>query len=506
MTINEKQRTEILRLHLAEHWRVGTISRELDIHHSAVERVISQAGMSKPERTTRASIIDPYLPFITETLQQHPDLSAARLYQMAVLRGYPGGASHFRQWVAQMRPRKLPEAFLRLKTLPGEQAQMDWGSFGHLQIGRATRPLMAFVMVLSDSRQIFLRYFLNAQMPSFLQGHVEAFNAFGGVPRIILYDNLKSAVKFRHGQWIEFNPTFTNLQCHYCFEPKPVGVARGNEKGRVERSIRYIRDNFFAARHFKDLDDLNRQAQHWCETVAGNRRCPGDTRLTVREAFEAEKPKLMALPDNALNCEHQGTVRVGKTPWARFDLNDYSVSYTHVRKPLTVRATETEVRLLDGVEQVACHVRSWDRGQQLENPEHTRELRERKRAAKTDHATDRLVAACPRITELLGIVQQRKQGLSKAIKALQSLLDDYGSAEFAAAVSTALDSQTYHVAGIQLVLEQRRESRDQPPLIALSLPQKARAELTQIKIASLADYDQILKRDDTNQQTEEPQT
>ena len=506
MTINDNQRTEILRLHLAEHWRVGTISRELDIHHSTVERVISQAGMSKPERTTRVSIIEPYLPFITETLQQHPQLSAARLYQMAVLRGYPGGSSHFRQWVAQMRPRKLPEAFLRVKTLPGEQAQMDWGSFGHLQIGRAKRPLMAFVMVLSDSRQIFLRYFLNAQMPSFLQGHVEAFSAFGGVPRIILYDNLKSAVKFRHGNWIEFNPVLTNLRCHYRFEPKPVGVARGNEKGRVERSIRYIRDNFFAARDFHDLDDLNEQARHWCETVAGDRRCPGDTRVTVREAFEAERPKLMALPDNALDCEHQGTVKVGKTPWARFDLNDYSVPYTQVRKPLTVSATQDEVRLLDGSEEVARHVRCWDREQQLENPEHTRELRERKRAAKTDHATDRLVSACARVTELLDKIQQRKQSLSKAIKALHSLLDDYGATELAAAVNTALDSQTSHVAGIQQVLEQRRESRDQPPLIALSLPEKARAEFTQVKPACLADYDQILKHDDNDEQNEKPET
>ena len=503
MTVNQTLRTEILRLHLAEQWRVGTISRQLDIHHSTVERVISQAGMSKPERTTRTSIIEPYLPLITETLQQHPTLSAARLYQMAVERGYPGGPSHFRQWVAQMRPRQLPEAFLRVKTLPGEQAQVDWGSFGHLQIGEAKRPLMAFVMVLSDSRQIFLRYFLNAQMPSFLQGHVEAFTAFGGVPRTILYDNLKSAVKFRHGHWVEFNPAFTDLRCHYCFEPKPVGVARGNEKGRVERSIRYIRDNFFAARHFKDLDDLNNQARHWCETVAASRRCPGHTRLSVREAFEAEQPKLMKLPETALDYDHQGTVKVGKTPWARFDLNDYSVPYTQVRKPLTVRATENQVRLLDGTELFACHVRCWDRGQQIEDPEHTRALRERKKAARTDHATDRLVAACPRITELLDTIQERKHNLSNPIKTLHSLLDDYGASELAAAVTTALDSQTYHVGGVQQVLEQRRDSRDQPPLIPLSLPQKARAELTQIKPTSLDDYDQLLKHND--QQSEEAQ-
>ena len=131
-------------------------------------------------------------------------------------------------------------------------------------------------------------------------------------------------------------------------------------------------------------------------------------------------------------------------------------------------------------------------------------MRERKKAARTDHATDRLVSACSRITELLDTIQQRKQGLSTAIKALHKLLDDYGASELAAAVNTALDSQTYHVGGVQLVLEQRRESRDQPPLIALSLPQKARAELTQIKPTRLDDYDQLLKHDD--QQSEEAQS
>jgi transposase len=152
--------------------------------------------------------------------------------------------------VACHRPRPAAEAYLRLRTLPGEQAQVDWGHFGHLQIGRARRPLMAFVMVLSHSRMVFLRFFLDARMDSFLRGHALAFAAFGGVPRVLLYDNLKSAVLERvdhpRGSAIRFNPTLLALAGHYRFEPRPVAPARGNEKGRVERAIRYIRDSFFA--------------------------------------------------------------------------------------------------------------------------------------------------------------------------------------------------------------------------------------------------------------------
>ena len=179
MTISKELEVQILRYHFVEHWGPHTIAAQLGIHHSSVDRVLSQAGMPKAERARRVSIIDPYLPFIIETLAQYPKLTATRLYHMVQQRGYPGGPSHFRSQVAQLRPRKPPEAYLRLRTLPGEQSQVDWAHFGYVQIGRAKRPLMAFVMVLSWSRQIFLRFYLNQRMESFLRGHVAAFEAGG---------------------------------------------------------------------------------------------------------------------------------------------------------------------------------------------------------------------------------------------------------------------------------------------------------------------------------------
>ncbi len=176
MAISKELEAKILRYHFVEHWGPHTIATQLGIHHSAVDRVLSQAGMPKAERARRASIIDPYLPFIIETLAQYPKLTATRLYTMAQLRGYPGGPSHFRSHVAQLRPRKPSEAYLRLRTWPGEQSQVDWAHFDSIQIGRAKRPLMAFVMVLSWSRRLFLRFYLNQRLASFLHGHVAAFN------------------------------------------------------------------------------------------------------------------------------------------------------------------------------------------------------------------------------------------------------------------------------------------------------------------------------------------
>jgi len=210
------------------------------VHHDAVERVLSQVGLPKVERADRPVMIDPYLPFIMETLKQYPTLTASRLYAMVRERGYDGGPDHFRHQVACYRPRPQPEAFQRLKTLPGEQSQIDWGHFGNITIGRAQHKLMAFVLVLSYSRRIFLRFYLNAQMANFLRGHEAAFTTWNGVTRVCLYDNLKSAVLERQGQAIRFHPTLLDFAGHYRFEPRPVAVARGNEKGYVSHCTSFV--------------------------------------------------------------------------------------------------------------------------------------------------------------------------------------------------------------------------------------------------------------------------
>lgn len=183
MTVALELAARIERLYTVEHWRVGTIARQLHVHRDTVRRVLREHNAAAPGAPLRRYLVDPYRPFMLETLQKYPTLAASRLHDMVCERGYAGQASHFRHLVAQMRPRPPAEAFMRLRTLPGEQMQCDWGHFGHLQIGRARRPLMGFVMVLSYSRRIFLRFCLNAQMDSFLRGHVEAFTAFAGLGR-----------------------------------------------------------------------------------------------------------------------------------------------------------------------------------------------------------------------------------------------------------------------------------------------------------------------------------
>ena len=238
MAIAPELRAQILRLYQAERWRIGTIASQLHLHRDTVQRVLSAACVMRPDPPLRPSQVDPYLPFIRHTLAKFPTLTASRLHAMVRSRGYTGGPDHFRHLVACHRPRPPAEAYLRLRTLPGEQAQVDWGHFGHIVVGRAKRPLMAFVMVLSYSRRIFLRFSLNARMDSFLRGHVLAFAAFGGVARVLLYDNLKSAVLERvdhgSGSAIRFNADLLAFAAAHRYEPRPVAVARGNDRGPRE--------------------------------------------------------------------------------------------------------------------------------------------------------------------------------------------------------------------------------------------------------------------------------
>jgi len=500
LTTSKELEAKILRFYFVEQWRVGTIAAQLGIHHSTVNRILAQAGQPKVKRTLRPSKIDPYVPFILDTLNKYPKLTAARLHAMAKERGYQGGPSHFRDRISELRPRPLPEAFLRLKTMRGEEGQADWAVFEDIHIGKAKRPLVAFVMTLSWSRQIFLQFYLNMQMSNFLRGHVAAFEFWDGVTKIIKYDNLRSAVLERRDNAIRFHPTLLNLAAHYRFEPRPVAVARGNEKGRVERSIRFIRGAFFEGREWQGLDDLNAQAIAWCRGESANRRCPEDPSLTVREAFEQERSTLLSLPDNPFPTEERVEVSVGKTPYVRFDLNDYSIPHTHVRRVLTVVASQTTVRVLADNDVIASHSRCYGKGEQIEEDAHIEALIEAKRQARYHRGQDRLAHAVPESRELLQQAVQRGHRPTTTVALLLELLNHYGATELNIAVREALEQHAPHPNGVRLILERRRENRQQPPPIAIALPNHPKVKGLVVRLASLDLYDQLNEDEDNHDQ------
>jgi hypothetical protein len=291
------------------------------------------------------------------------------------------------------------------------------------------------------------------------------------------------------GDAIRFNPTLLALAGHYRFEPRPVAPARGNEKGRVERAIRYIRDSFFAGRTFTDLDDLNAQAQAWCLGMAADRRWREDGALNVRQAFEAERAKLLPLPPHEFALGERVAVTVHKTPYIRFDLNDYSVPHTHVQRTLAVLADEHTVRILDGVVELVRHDRCWDRGQQIELPAHVQRLVEHKRAARAHRACDRLAQAAPAASSLLERAAVRGDNLGSITAALLRLLERYGAAALQVAILDALQRDVPHPNAVRLALERARQDSGQPPPVALVLPEHVARRDAPVRPHALGSYD-----------------
>jgi len=267
---------------------------------------------------------------------------------MICARGYGGSVVQLRRIVRQLRPLPLGEASCGCVRLRGT-GPADWGSFGCL----GERRLSCFVMVLSWSRAIHAVFTLDQSMESFLRGHIEAFEYFGGVPRTVLYDNLKSAVLERRGQAIRFHPRLLDLCGHYHFAPRPVAPARGNEKGRVERQIQYLRSSFSrraASRRRGPQRTVSAVARGGCPSAPQ----PVEAEGSVAEALEREHGFLLGLP--AHRFEHRRCSRCAREdPYLHFDRNLYSIPHRLVRKPLVLVADVHTVRILDGHEELTCH-------------------------------------------------------------------------------------------------------------------------------------------------------
>jgi hypothetical protein len=225
-----------------------------------------------------------------------------------------------------------------------------------------------------------------------------------------------------------------------------------------------------------------------------DRRCPGDTSRTVREVFTEEQSKLMLLPDNPFAAEEKLAVSVGKTPFVRFDLNDYSVPADYVRTNLVVVADEQQVRVLAGHKMVACHPRHYGKAEHIVQDEHIAALLQHKRQAKTHNGQHRLLAACPQTEQLLQQAIERGHPLATTVRLLLQALDDYGSQAFSQAVVKALTSDSPHASAVAQILQCEREKQHRPPPLAINVSHP-KAKI-QVQTASLDRYNSLITADD----------
>ena len=460
---------EIVRLHYAEHWPVGTIATQLELHPDVVKRVLG-LGVPRPPSQMRPRMVDPYRELIDDTLRRYPKLLATRLYDMLRERGYRGAVRTLREHVALVRPRRRREVYLVTETLPGEQAQVDWAYVGKLPFAGGERQLWLFVMVLAHSRAVWGEFVLDLSVHSLCRSLVRASAAFGGVPRQWLFDNPKTVVLERVGTAVRFHPTLLALCAAMRVEPRLCAVARPEHKGKVERAIRYLRDRFLAGRRIASVDEGNRALARFIADIGHARPHPRLAPRTVADVLADERPRLLPLPAPLPATDRIEPVPVDSQACVRFDTNRYSVPTTLAERALTLVADDRTVRILDGTMTVAVHERAWGKRQLIEIAAHRDALIAERKAARDLKGRDRLRAIAPDFDRVLERWALGGRSLAIRVTRTIKLLDLYGDDVFAAAVADVVARGLTDVGAIAMACEKHRKDRRRPVPVELVLP------------------------------------
>lgn len=469
MTVSIAVAAEIRRLYFAEHWKRGTIAAQLGIHFDTVARVLGSFGPKAGSPRPDARVLEPYIAFVDQTLARHPKLVATRIQDMIIERGYEGSLRTLRRYVRVARPAPKNEVFLRVETLPGEQAQVDWAHVGSLAVPGGRRPLWAFVMVLAYSRAMWAELVVDMSVDSLRRSLVRASAFFGGSPRQWLFDNAKTVVVERSGDAIRFHPALLDLAARMHVQPALCGVRKPQEKGKVERAIRYLKERFFAARSFHSVAHGNAQLGDFFATIAHERPHPRWPERRVADVFDEERCRLLKLPEPLPETETVGPVSVDKTAFVKLDTNRYSVPPSYARRTITLAADDRTVRLLDGAEEVARHERSWGRHQSIELREHRAVILEEKAKARSLKGRDRLRVEVPDIDVLLERWVDAGRNLGSMVGYTVKLLDAYGPAVMREVLADMIGRGIHDRGAMAILCEQRRKRRDGPAPMIIEL-------------------------------------
>lgn len=505
--MNAETWAEIKRLKGLEGLSTSEIARRMRLDRKTVRQALRSTGLPRRKTPERASKLDPFKGHIRGRLEEFPRITSVRLLRELKEVGFQGGISQLKAFVATLRV-KAPEAFFRLETLPGEQGQVDWANCGAIKIGNATRNLSAFVMVLSYSRMMYAEFALSQCLEDFLEAHRRAFEFFGGVPKKLLYDNLKAVCLARLGSEIRFNPRFIEFSGHCLFEPVLCQPGHGNEKGKVERGIKYLRSSFLDGRELTDWGKANAELWKWLAEVANVRRHAVTRRRPIDRFTEDEKPKLQPVPALALDLSIIRAVKATSQALVQFEGNQYTIPFFFASKMLTLKATTREVRVFDRERPIAKHARSYERGRVIENPAHYAGLLDAKKAARTAKLTDRFLAlasASQRDREalqaLLKGMLEGELNVHRHLAKIMDLAETYGRTEILQAAHEAIGRGLFGANYLQNIVMQNRARRGEPDPAALAIPAKPEWEELSVPERDLAGYDALFEEEKPDAQT-----
>jgi len=439
--------------------RISQIAHSLGIDERTAKYWADQKTYHQRKATRRAGKLDPYKPRILELVEKHP-YTSVQINRFLQQEGYQGGLTILKDFVRTVRPRKS-NAFLTLSFAPGECAQVDWGQYGTIQVGSTRRRLSFFVMVLCYSRMMYLEFTVLEKMEQFLTCHQNAFEFFGAVPEAIMVDNLKCAVLKRLvGNAPVFNPKYLEFSSHYGFSIRACNVRKGNEKGRVENGVGYVKKNFLAGLEIPDFSMINPTSHTWLDQVA-NVRVHGTTHERPVDLFALEKPKLQPLPVMPYDIATPCPARANKCFRIELDSNRYSVPSEYAGARLTLKAYNDRICIYSKNNLIARHERSYDRNQDIENPDHPRALLQHRRKAKEQRLLMQFLKLSSKAEAYYGELANRRLNPKHHIRQIVALSEIYGAEKVARAIEDAFTFQAFSCEYIANILEQRERMRPQ---------------------------------------------
>jgi transposase len=351
---------------------IRAVVRQTGYSRNTVRKMLRAAETPKFNTPARKSGVDDFTDYLTQRFSEY-GLSAVRLFDEIKAQGFAGSIHMVRRFLKTLRPLRAAAATatVRFETPPGEQAQCDWAYCGRHK-DRAGREfgVYAFVMVLSFSRMLYVRFTTSMDLAALIDCHQSAFGHFGGISSSILYDNMKQ-VKLESG---ELNPAMVDFAAHHGFAIKTCRVRRARTKGKVERMVDYVKDNFLNGREFIDLDDLNTQGMNWLDSVA-NVRVHATTGHRPVDLLASEKPKLIPLESvRPYTFIQRHPRKVAAESMVAFCSSRYSVPPAYVGQTVEVSHESQKIIIRSGDLIVAEHPVAQKRGESVTHKEHLDEL------------------------------------------------------------------------------------------------------------------------------------
>lgn len=353
---------------------ISAIARKLGLDRKTVRKHLD-AGIVAPSygpRAPRPRLIEAFEPYLRDRVLAFPDLSGRRLLREIRGMGYGGGYTAVTDYLRDVRPARSKPFERRFETPAGRQGQVDFAQF---RVEFADEPgvvriVWLFTMVLGHSRWLWGRFCATQDLQTVMRCHIDAFAAMGGAPSELLYDRMKTAVIGEDAEGvITYNRSLVALLNHYGALPRACRPFRAKTKGKVERPYRYVRQDFFLARAFRNMDDLNAQFEDWRATIANPRR-HATTQRIVDEHFAEEQPRLITLPaipySAVLTVErrvsHEGMVSVGG--------NLYSVPDATRKRVVEIQNHPREIRIFEDRRLIAVHPVMDGKNQRRVDPDH----------------------------------------------------------------------------------------------------------------------------------------